>query len=115
LLVHSLDLPALPSGLWYDDGKVDHIICRGGVVGYHHDHVILHEVCHLLAGHNSRLPARGSAEVAGPLKCALDRDHAGYQEELAEVFASMVLRLVNLRPAPVSEFERRAAAMFGAA
>ncbi|WP_143047238.1 hypothetical protein [Amycolatopsis xylanica] len=114
VLVHSVDVPALPSGLWFDDGVADHIICRSGIVGYHHDHVVLHEICHMLSGHNSALPPGG--ESAGPLECAAVTGGTGYEEELAETFASTVLRLVYHRSASaVSAFERRAAGMFGVA
>lgn len=92
VVVHPANLPALPFGLWFDDGRRDHIVHRVGVVGYHRDHVVLHEICHMIAGH-------GTVRQA--------------DEELAEMFASMVLKIAGT--APMSDFERRAAALFGAA
>jgi hypothetical protein len=94
LVLHPCDEPALPFGLWFDDGSRDHIVYRVGVVGYHRDHVVLHEICHMLAGHGHQRDA---------------------EEELAEMFASMVLKLSRHRlPTQVSEYERRASALFGA-
>lgn len=99
-MLHELDLAALPFGLWYFDGERDHIICRAGTSGYHRDHIILHEICHMLAGHSTPQDA-----VASP--------HGAAQEELAETFATIVLKQARDRP-PRGEFEQRASAVFGA-
>lgn len=99
LLVHDLAIPALPTGLWYDDGERDHIVCRAGLSGYYRDHVILHEICHMLAGHN-----------AGTSPVPRATEYTAQQEELAETFAAKVLK--RARPA-VSGFEQRSALVFG--
>jgi hypothetical protein len=121
LLLHAMDLPALPFGLWFDDGATDHIIYRVGVTGFHRDHIVLHELCHLLAGHN-RVDLGGDTAVttADPVArligLAMDSTHTNEQEDIAETFASRALRLANQgSAAPVTEFEQRAAAMFGVA
>nr|WP_052477837.1 hypothetical protein [Kibdelosporangium sp. MJ126-NF4]CEL14359.1 hypothetical protein [Kibdelosporangium sp. MJ126-NF4]CTQ88725.1 hypothetical protein [Kibdelosporangium sp. MJ126-NF4] len=100
LLLHELDLAALPFGLWYFDGERDHIISRAGATGYHRDHIILHEICHMLAGHTTDLAA-----VTGPRTA---------QEELAETFATIVLKQARKRPEG-GDFEQRVSAVFGAA
>ncbi|MDQ1308590.1 MAG: hypothetical protein QG671_4425 [Actinomycetota bacterium] len=120
LLVHSLNLPSLPFGLWYNDGQRDHIIHREGVTGYHRDHIILHEVCHMLSQDNT--VASNPREKEGHLveghneviRQAWRGRYSTVQEEIAETFASTVLRLAcgQLRR-PASGFEQRAAAMFG--
>lgn len=105
LLVHELDIPALPFGLWYYDGTRDHIVFRQGIAGYHRDHVVLHEVCHMLAGHNTieLHSATGQRD-----------EHTSVEEDIAEAFASETLRSAWLSiQEPASEFETRTAATFG--
>lgn len=117
LLLHELDLAALPFGLWYFDGERDHIISRAGATGYHRDHIILHEICHMLAGHNTA-PAPASDEdlAAAVITAAVSNPHTNDQEEIAEAFATAVLKLAKQpAPQPGSEFEQRASAVFGAA
>lgn len=122
LQLHSLHIPALPFGLWYDDGKRDHIIYRVGVSGYHRDHIILHEVCHMLARHRAAdrfaLSREGGSRedlLARLINHTIINPHTDRQEELAETFASKVLKLSKQTTlASLSDFEERAAAMFGA-
>jgi hypothetical protein len=122
LVLHSVDLPALPFGLWYDNGNQDHIICREGITGYYRDHVVLHEICHMLARDTAVGPrGRTDEEADGDplsqlIELAMRDPYAIAQEEVAEMFASRVLKLAKqLPPVQVSNFERRAIAMFGAA
>ncbi|MFI6098108.1 hypothetical protein ACIA8G_21320 [Lentzea sp. NPDC051213] len=110
LLLHSIDLPALPFGLWYDDGERDHVLHRSGVQGYHRDHVVLHELCHLLARHNTMRTFTFEDLVENAARNRFD----ARQEEVAEMFASRVLRMVGQRPGPMGEVERRASMVFGA-
>lgn len=110
LLLHSIDLPALPFGLWYDDGERDHVMHRSGVQGYHRDHVVLHELCHLLARHNTTSAFTFEELVENAARNRFD----ARQEEIAEMFASRVLRTVGRRPRDMGEVERRASRVFGA-
>jgi hypothetical protein len=121
LVVYPADLPALPFGLWYDDGKRDYVIYRAGTRGYHRDHIILHEICHMLARHNTvERPLEGDdgsdADVISRLvENAMRNRFNSLQEETAEMFASKVLKLVRRSEATeLSGFERRAVAAFGA-
>ncbi|MFI5497222.1 hypothetical protein [Actinoplanes sp. NPDC051859] len=108
LTVHAVNLRGLPSGLWYDDGVSDRIIHRAGATGYYRDHIILHELCHILAGHGvPRRPDQGSASRA--------RVCDSIEEEVAETFAAMVLRAAGQRPPrTVGAAERRASELLGA-
>ncbi|MDV6277536.1 hypothetical protein R3Q06_29015 [Rhodococcus erythropolis] len=122
LVLHPMNLPALPFGLWYDDGISDHIIYRSTVMGFHRDHVILHEICHMLARHTQiplaagpggagRASVRGAGEFAARIN-----PYTARQEETAESFATLILeKAYRLNPAPVSAFEHRASAVFGTA
>jgi hypothetical protein len=119
LMLHALNVPGLPFGLWFDDSHRDHIIYRTGLAGYYRDHVILHEICHMVAKHNSAEKLKPFATDRpdnqsgwGLLEYAMQNRHTQVQEELAEMFASKILRMSL--PLPSSAFEQRAAAVFGA-
>jgi hypothetical protein len=121
LVVYPTDLPALPFGLWYDDGKRDYVIYRTGIRGYHRDHIILHEICHMLARHNTvgwsldRAEDSDADVISRLVENAMRNRFNSTQEETAEMFASKVLKLAGQsEAAELSGFERRAAAAFGA-
>ncbi|MEU1312689.1 hypothetical protein ABZ419_27875 [Streptomyces cinnamoneus] len=122
LTLHPMDLPAMPFGLWFDDGSGDRIIYRSSATGYYRDHIVLHEICHMLAGHGKspeelldesqaeRAAGDGQAgQTAGGKACS------NAEEELAETFSTMVLkRAGQLQPTGVSAVERRAEQLLGA-
>ncbi|MEV4641733.1 hypothetical protein AB0J80_30755 [Actinoplanes sp. NPDC049548] len=105
LTVHAVSLRGLPSGLWYADGTHDRIIHRASATGYYRDHIVLHEICHLLAGHGrQRTGEQDSARICDSV-----------EEEIAETFASMVLKAAGqLAPPDQSATERRAEELLGA-
>jgi len=120
LHLHAVDVPALPFGLWFDDGKEDHILYRVGCTGYHRDHIVLHELCHMLAGHNAIHLPTDNGEIARPdlvhdfIERTTTNSITDFQEEAAETFATRVLKRVEQTPLrPPSEFERRASKLFG--
>ncbi|WP_412750008.1 hypothetical protein [Krasilnikovia sp. M28-CT-15] len=114
-----MDLPALPFGFWLDDGVRDHIIYRSGVAGFHRDHIILHELCHMLAGHNATGEdgqSHAGVDIDRLIERAMTNRFNDRQEDVAEMFASRVLKVVHDGfPGSLSDFEQHAAAMFGAA
>jgi hypothetical protein len=119
LTLHPVDLPALPFGMWYDDGAVDHIFYRSSATGYYRDHIILHEICHMLAGHGrarrdlATEPGSANPVVGGPR--AKRNACSNTEEELAEAFSSMVLKIAGQMPAKdISAVERRAEELLGA-
>ncbi|MFD8997575.1 hypothetical protein [Streptomyces abikoensis] len=118
LKLHSADLPALPFGMWYDDGATDHIIIRSSATGYYRDHIVLHEICHMLAGHGTALQEvlSGPGSGAGADgRRAKGKSCSDAEEELAETFASLVLRIAGqMRPKGISAVERRAGNLLGA-
>ncbi|SFQ71254.1 hypothetical protein SAMN05421810_11434 [Amycolatopsis arida] len=120
LLLHPVDIPAFPFGMWYDDGVRDHVFYRSSASGYYRDHIVLHEICHMLAGHGvpteDVLADQVDAAVPGvSFRGASGRAYNNHEEELAETFAAMVLRMARQRrPGSVSAVERRAEELFGA-
>ena len=109
LTLHSVDTPAFPSGMWYDDGARDRIFYRSSAAGYYRDHIILHEICHMIAGHG--MAVQNFADAGTPGTNACDNE----EEELAEFFATLVLkRAGQQRPKGTSAVERRADELLGA-
>lgn len=75
-----------PTGMAIRHGGRGAILVRDDVFGVHRDHVILHELCHLLCGHGEDVRGCSGRASSPP---------AGAAEELAEVFATEVLRWVE--------------------
>jgi hypothetical protein len=118
LRLHEVDVPALPFGLWFDDGTQDFILYRAGCTGYHRDHIILHELCHMLAGDNTVHPHSGRGTKENGFRSVIERAAESpfndSQEEVAESFAARVLKFVGRTPPhPISRFEQRATMLFG--
>ncbi|NBE56207.1 hypothetical protein GUY60_33205 [Streptomyces sp. YC537] len=109
--MHPVDLPEFPFGMWIDDGVGDRVLYRSSATGYHRDHIILHEICHLLIARDGD-PATATRTTAPPGAGA----HSAAEEELAETFASLALKHAGrLRPRDLSPVERRAAELLGVA
>src|SRR5437879_5289097 len=89
LLLRPVDLPAFPFGLWYDDGQRDHVLYRARLAGFHRDHVILHELCHMIADHNRHSDSLGQGDqepdVSTLILRAAGNPHSAIQEEIAEL------------------------------
>jgi hypothetical protein len=117
LLLRPVDLPAFPFGLWYDDGQRDHVFYRARLAGFHRDHVILHELCHMIADHNrhSRSLRQGEKEsdVSTLILRAAGNPHSATQEEIAELFATQILFSVRKQHITLDDMELRAATVFG--
>lgn len=101
--------PGLPCGLCVAGADADYIFCVGGPTGLHRDHIMLHEIGHLLGGHRGMLPGDGLARLMPNLepetvRRVLGRTAYGTEEETeAETFASLVLhrsRAIRREPRP---------------
>lgn len=121
LTIHAMDIPALPFGVWVADDAEDHIVHRVGLTGFHRAHTILHEVCHMLAEHNRAIdPAHKAPEQSDEewlsilIQQSLANPCTARQEEMAELFATAVLKQCQHTARTRSDFECRAASMFGA-
>lgn len=89
-----------PSGLWLSTGQRDYIVYEQATSPLHQEHIILHELSHMLCGH-TRASTLGEEHASrlfprldpGLVRRALGR--AGYlseEEQEAEMLASMILR-----------------------
>lgn len=99
-----LALPADgPRGLWISAAERDYLIYERNTSPLHQEHIILHELSHLLCGHTGT--ATLTEEHARLLFPALDPGmvgrvlgRTGYsteEEQEAELLASMILRTVQ--------------------
>jgi hypothetical protein len=117
LLLRPVDLPAFPFGLWYDDGQRDHVLYRARLAGFHRDHVILHELCHVIADHNRHSDSLGQGEKESDISTLISRaagnPHSALQEEIAELFATQVLFSVRKQHITLDDVELRAATALG--
>ncbi|MGW7577849.1 hypothetical protein [Streptomyces sp. NPDC054765] len=105
----------MPSGFWYDDGESDHIFYAAAVSGYYRDHIILHEICHMLAGHGRAPGDLPATRSAGPAVRGQVLPCHTTEEEIAETFSAMVLkRARRMRHKGVSAVESRAQELLGA-
>ncbi|WP_328335922.1 MULTISPECIES: hypothetical protein [unclassified Streptomyces] len=99
--------------MWHDDGTVDHIFYRASAKGYYRDHIILHEICHMLEFENRELLDVGMHKIEERLAGA--PAYSNETEELAEIFSSMVLACVEhkRRHTKRTAAERRVRDLFG--
>src|SRR5436190_15843337 len=65
ILLHPMDSPAGPCGTWLAGPTSDHIFYDHHTSPLHQEHIILHEISHLLCGH------RGGSVSEGELQALL--------------------------------------------
>ncbi|MEV0845484.1 hypothetical protein AB0J21_06265 [Streptomyces sp. NPDC049954] len=99
---HSLPVPG-PSGLWIASGSADYIFYQRETSKVHQDHIILHEIGHIMADHQSQdtggevlrhpLPALDAEVVEGALwRSSHDED----REREAELVATIILEWASV-------------------
>ncbi|MET8299234.1 hypothetical protein ABZ729_15565 [Streptomyces sp. NPDC006678] len=97
LVPHSLPVPG-PYGLWVATGKADYIFYQRETSRAHQDHIILHEVGHILADHHGDLLDFGELDGVFPdiasdsVRRALRRtSYDEVHEQEAELVATIIL------------------------
>jgi hypothetical protein len=102
ILLHPIESPAGPCGTWLAGPTNDHIFYERDTSPLHQEHIILHEVSHLLCGH------RGGSVSARDLQALLLPDlhpemvesvlrrrvYSTTDEQEAELLASLILERV---------------------
>lgn len=108
-----MEMPAEgPSGMWIATGRCDYILYESRTTALHQEHIILHEVGHLLADHDgASLLSEDTAQLLLPnlssqvVNRVLHRTvYSVTEERMAETIASMILEEAN-RWKPVSDWE----------
>lgn len=116
LHLHPMTPPSeqLPSGMWVATDVADHIFYEQQTSQFHQDHIIFHEIGHILCGHTSPL-------VADPLDAdavAQVMNRTSYttdQEQEAEMVATLLLGRAYSAGSGLSETEKRVSNAFGLA
>ncbi|MBT2448922.1 ImmA/IrrE family metallo-endopeptidase [Streptomyces sp. ISL-43] len=94
--LHPLPKEAAESGvcgLWVGTASIDYVFYEAQTTPLHREHIVLHEIGHILFGHNSLEveDAAGTAEDAGQVPTVLGRtNYTTRQEQEAEMLASMI-------------------------
>lgn len=106
--LHPLPREAAESGvcgLWVGTASVDYVFYEAQTTPLHQEHIVLHEIGHILFGHNSLDAGEGDgttgadeAEVRGPILLGRT-NYTTSQEREAEMLASMI-RIRTATPGP---------------
>jgi hypothetical protein len=113
--------PGIPCGLWLSTARADHIFCEAGTSPWHRTHIAVHEIAHILLGHDSRAgDMRGLADLLAPdvsptlKRLVLGRSiYATAEERDAETLASLILGQASASPAVMPAMGTEAAAVLG--
>ncbi|UNO43026.1 ParH-like protein [Streptomyces sp. MST-110588] len=107
--------PAGPCGLWIATARADYIFYDEATTALHRDHIVLHEVGHMLSGHYNLLSGDTAQALVpgldtGEVESVLGRSHySDVEEQEAELIASLILqradRTVSRRPATSQQAE----------
>lgn len=82
-----------PCGVWIATAAADYIFARRGTSNLHHNHFVLHEVGHMICGHQGIDPALARLPHIDPaaVRHALARTtYSNPQEQEAEAFADLL-------------------------
>lgn len=90
ILLLPTDTAGSMCGLWVATDHADYIAYEQSTSGFHRDHIVLHELGHIILGHHGR-----SLERVGDRARYPDR-----QEQQAEVFGSLVLQRAGRKTPP---------------
>jgi hypothetical protein len=107
--IHLLELPAQqaqPCGIWLSLPHADVIAYEAGTNPLHQDHIVAHELAHMICGHSTldgtrRLDVRRLFPDLDPalVRTLLQRGHySDEQEQEAEIMASLLASRVNRAP-----------------
>jgi hypothetical protein len=112
-----------PCGMWIATDVADHIFYEQKTSSFHQDHIILHEIGHILCGHNIThlleadypLLADGTTDNSLTRRALARTSYTTRQEQEAEIVASLILeRATALQANPLPDTEWRLGAALGA-
>ncbi|MGH3829240.1 MAG: hypothetical protein ACRDRS_02125 [Pseudonocardiaceae bacterium] len=105
LVAHPLPVPG-PFGLWIGTESADYILYQSETTRIHQDHIILHEVGHIIAGHHNNDTGDEYWQQMMPdispeiIRRALRRTYYDTAEEReAELLATIIMNIMGWTPA----------------
>ena len=82
-----------PCGLWIGTPQADHVFYDAGTSPLHAEHIVLHELAHILSGHRLDVSLAGLFPDLDPAMVTRALGRVGYttvQEREAEMMASLI-------------------------
>jgi hypothetical protein len=82
-----------PCGLWIGTPRADHVFYDAGTSPLHAEHIVLHELAHILSGHQLDVSLAGLFPDLDPAMVTRALGRVGYttvQEREAEMMASLI-------------------------
>lgn len=117
LYLHPLEKPAgvldMPCGMWVATDSADHVFFEQQTSTFHQDHIILHELAHMICGHTIAMLTDefdAAADDGGEVvqRALLRTSYNTAQEQEAELVATLLLeRAKEISGRSVTESERR--------
>lgn len=116
LYLHPLEKPEgvldMPCGMWVATDVADHVFFEEQTSTFHQEHIILHELAHMICGHTIGMlgddfdpAAAGGDDLAR--KALLRASYNTEQEQEAELVATLILERGKQLTGGLSESERR--------
>ncbi|MET9295325.1 hypothetical protein [Streptomyces sp. NPDC003077] len=99
-------VPGMPSGMWLLADRADYVFYDARTSPLHQEHIIVHEIGHMVCGHRSAASDRWLSrrvDLADPeaVRAALPRiQYSDTQEQEAEMIATLILEAAGRVPAP---------------
>jgi hypothetical protein len=99
--------PGIPCGVWLGTARADHIFHEAGTTPWHQMHITMHEVAHMLLGHDGTGGASGLGRLLAPdidpalVRLILGRSaYTTAEEQEAETVASLILGQPGVADSP---------------
>ena len=102
-----------PCGLWIGTGQADHVFYDPGTSPLHAEHIVLHEVAHILMGHALSSPGVGQLAPSEPEPDGGDSALARLLPDLDPATVTRVLGRVSYSTAQEREAEMMASLIRG--
>jgi len=79
-----------PCGLWLGTDQADHVFYAAGTDALHQQHIILHEMGHILCDHQAPVPLLPDLDPATVARVLHRSSYTAPQEQIAEMIATMI-------------------------
>lgn len=115
-----IDHYEVPCGIWVGTPTADYIFAEADTTRSHHDHIVVHEIAHMLCGHTSAINAELAQLLMPTTNPTLIRrlmgrtGYANAQEQEAEMMATVIMERAHSGAAPAPPNSREGLKRLGA-